>query len=224
MMLNNPEMVLLDVDGTLVDTVPDLAWSINCMLGQLGLPQHGENKVRGWVGNGLEVLIKRALTDEMDIEPDPVLFERARDCFIPIYTDNTCRLSKFYDGVVEGLEYLKQSGYKLGCVTNKRGEFTRILLEELGIYDAFGIVIAGDTLPRKKPDPLPLLHAAEHFGVDPEKSLMIGDSVNDVYAARAAGFQVLAVSYGYNHGRDIGEAEPDAVIDSLACLPELLAT
>lgn len=224
MMLNKPEMVLLDVDGTLVDTVPDLAWCIDLMLDQLGLPQRGEDKVRRWVGNGLEVLIKRALTDEMDGEPDPALFEQAYDCFIPIYTDNTCRLSTFYDGVAEGLAYLKQSVCNLGCVTNKRETFTRILLNELGIYDDFGIVIAGDTLPRKKPDPLPLLHAADHFGVDPEKSLMIGDSVNDVHAARAAGFQVLAVSYGYNHDRDISEAEPDAVIDSLARLPELFAT
>lgn len=224
MMLNKPELVLLDVDGTLVDTVPDLAWCIDRMLDKLGLPRRGEDRIRRWVGNGLEVLIKRALTGEMNGEPEPALFRQAYDCFIPIYTDNTCRLSTFYDGVTEGLLYLKQSDCKLGCVTNKRGTFTRILLQELGIYDDFGIVIAGDTLPKKKPDPLPLLHAADHFGVDPEKSLMIGDSVNDVRAARAAGFHVLAVSYGYNHGNDISDTEPDAVIDSLARLPELFAT
>ena len=117
---------------------------------------------------------------------------------------------------------MRDAGYKLGCVTNKAAEFTEPLLKDLGIYDRFGIVISGDSLPKKKPDPMPLLHAAAHFGVPVEKSLMLGDSVSDVNAARAAGFQIVCVSYGYNHGQDIRTAKPDAVIDSMVELEGLL--
>ena len=108
--------------------------------------------------------------------------------------------------------------YHIGCVTNKAGSFTATLLRDLGLADYFDLVISGDTLPKKKPDPMPLLRAAQHFGVSPAQSLMVGDSINDVKAARAASFQVACVNYGYNHGHDIREAEPDAVIDSLADL------
>ncbi len=220
--LSHTEMVLLDVDGTLVDTVPDLAWSVDTMLQEIGLPVRGEDKVRGWVGNGIETLIKRALTDADDGEPEAELFDQAFPLFMDIYADNAARHSRFYPGVEDGLEYLKQGDYRLGCVTNKRARFTEILLRSLGIYDDFGIVICGDTLPKRKPDPLPLLHAAEFFEVTPENSLMVGDSINDVGAARAAGFNVLCVSYGYNRGVDIRDAGPDVVIDSLSELPDYL--
>jgi phosphoglycolate phosphatase len=124
--------------------------------------------------------------------------------------------------VVEGLACLEAAGLPLGCVTNKAAQFTEPLLRDLGIRDAFGLVVSGDSLPRKKPDPLPLLHAAAHFGVAPEAALMVGDSVSDVRAARAAGFTIVCMSYGYNHGQDIRSAEPDAVVDSLAQVCGLL--
>ena len=111
----------------------------------------------------------------------------------------------------------------MGCITNKAAAFTEPLLKDLAIYDYFQIVVSGDTLPVKKPDPLPLLHAAQFFRVEPSGALMVGDSISDVKAARAAGFQVVCVSYGYNHGQDIRDAHPDAVIDSLAQLSTLLA-
>lgn len=222
MSLNNPEMVLFDLDGTLVDSAPDLAYAIDTMLEQVGLPKRGVEKIRHWIGNGIERTVKRALIDNMDGEPDPDLYERAYPVFIETYTKNAARLTQFYDGVTEVMEYLKKNNYKIGCVTNKREKFTHIVLKELGIFNDFGIVISGDSLPEKKPDPLPLLHAAKHFNVKPENSLMIGDSLNDVQAARAAGFKILCVSYGYNHGKDIREINPDAVVDSLAELPGLL--
>jgi phosphoglycolate phosphatase len=124
--------------------------------------------------------------------------------------------------VREGLAWLKQQGFKLGCVTNKAAQFTLPLLKNLGVYDDFGIVVCGDTLPEKKPHPAPLLHAAKHFGVSPQQSLMLGDSVSDVKAARAAGFKIICMSYGYNHGQDIRTSHPDAVIDSMAELPQHL--
>ena len=221
MSLNKPEMVLLDLDGTLVDTVPDLAYSIDTMLQEIDLPAAGEDKVRSWVGNGIEQLVKRALVNDIDAEPELDLYEKAFPLFLEIYTENACDRSTLYEGVQSGLEYLKVNKFDLGCVTNKRGQFTDILLTKLGIYDDFGIVIAGDTLPKKKPDPMPLLHAAEYFTASPEKSLMIGDSVIDVDAARAAGFQILCVSYGYTQGSDIRDAHPDIMVDSLAEISKL---
>ena len=223
MSLNHPEMVLLDLDGTLVDTVPDLTYCLDNMLRELSLPEAGETKVRKWVGNGIEQLVKRGLSNNLvpndfDKEPEALLFEKALPIFINSYRENACKHSQLYNGVREGLEYLTSNDFKLGCVTNKLSQFTNTILETLKIQDAFGIVISGDTLPKKKPDPLPLLHAAEYFNISPTQSLMVGDSVNDVHAARAAGFQVLCVSYGYNLGQDIRLAKPDHVVDSLADL------
>ncbi|UCE89671.1 MAG: HAD-IA family hydrolase, partial [Pseudomonadota bacterium] len=131
--------------------------------------------------------------------------------------------SHLYPGAREGLDYLKGQSYKLGCVTNKAAQFTEPLLQDLGVYDEFAIVVSGDTLPQKKPDPAPLLHAAAFFGVDPHAALLVGDSVSDVKAARAAGFQIVCMSYGYNHGMDVRDADPDAVIDSMAELKDLLS-
>ncbi len=221
-MITKPEMILIDVDGTLVDSVPDLAFCVDEMMQQLGMPVHGEAKVREWVGNGVERLTRRALIGQLDGEPDEALFEKAYPMYLALYAENTCKRSVLYPGVREGLDYMKSAGYKLGCVTNKAAAFTIPLLKELGIHDEFGIIVSGDDLPKKKPDPMPLLHIASHFGVSPAQSLMIGDSVSDVKAARAAEFQIICMSYGYNHGVDIREANPDAVIDSMAELEAIL--
>ena len=221
-MLNKPEMVLIDVDGTLVDSVPDMAFCVDEMMQQLGHSPHGEEKVREWVGNGVERLVRRALVGQLDGEPDEADFQKAYPIFLELYAQNTSKRSVLFPGVEEGIAYLKSAGYNLGCVTNKAAQFTIPLLKDLGVYDHFEIVVSGDTLPKKKPDPMPLLHVAEHFGVIPEKSLMLGDSVSDVKAARAAGFQIICMSYGYNHGMDIRDAHPDAVIDSMSELENLL--
>lgn len=224
MSLLQPKMILIDLDGTLVDSVPDLTYCVDAMMARLGRPARGEAAVRTWVGNGVERLVRRALIGRLDGEPDETDYQRAYPIFLELYAENTFNRSGLYPGVREGLEFMRDAGYPLGCVTNKAARFTEPLLQHLGIYDFFGIVISGDTLPRKKPDPLPLIHAAGHFGVKPEESLMIGDSVSDVNAARAAGFRVICTSYGYNHGVDIRESEPDAVIDSFVELRELLAS
>ena len=221
-MITKPEMILIDVDGTLVDSVPDLAFCVDEMMKQLDMPVHGEASVREWVGNGVERLTRRALIGQLKGEPDAALFEKAYPIFLELYAENTAKRSVLYPGVREGLDYLKTEGYKLGCVTNKAAQFTLPLLKALGIHDEFEIVVSGDDLPMKKPDPMPLLHVAGHLGVTPAQSMMIGDSVSDVKAARAAGFQIICMSYGYNHGVDIRDANPDAVIDSMAELPEIL--
>ena len=220
--MNRPKMILIDVDGTLVDSVPDLAFCVDAMMERLGRPPHGDAVVRDWVGNGVERLVRRALIGQLDGEPDEADFERALPIFLELYRENTSGRSFLYPGIREGLDYLQGAGYPLGCVTNKVAQFTEPLLRDLGVRDYFDIVVSGDTLPRKKPDPLPLLHAAEHFGVPPRDALMVGDSVSDVKAARAAGFGIICMSYGYNHGVDIRTAEPDAVMDSLIEIKGLL--
>jgi len=216
-------MILIDLDGTLVDSVPDLAYCVDELMVHLGRPSHGEAAVRNWVGNGVERLVRRALTGELDGEPSDAEFDHAYPIFLELYAENTSKRSGLYPGVREGLDYLLTNGNPLGCVTNKAAQFTLPLLRDLGVLDAFGLVVSGDTLPEKKPHPAPLLHAAAHFGVDPSDSLMIGDSVSDVKAARAAGFRIICMSYGYNHGQDIRLAEPDAVIDSMAELKSWIA-
>ncbi len=221
-MIKKPEMVLIDVDGTLVDSVPDLAYCIDEMLKELGLPVRGEERVRHWVGNGVERLVRRGLINELNGEPDEALFEKAMPIFNELYAVNTSKRSCLYPGVKEAMEFLKSSGVKIGCVTNKAAQFTLPIIQDLGIADYFEIVVCGDTLARKKPDPLPLLHSAEQLGVKPEHSLMLGDSMSDVKAARAAGFDIICMSYGYNHGEDIHTSNPDAVVDSMEEIKSLI--
>jgi len=220
--MNEPELILIDLDGTLVDSVPDLAYCVDTMLQSLSLPPEGEDRVRQWVGNGVERLVRRALTGQLDGEPEKELFDKAYSVFLELYQENNSKRSCVYPGVISGLDWLRQQKYKLGCVTNKSEQFTLPLLNALGLDSYFGIIVSGDTLPRKKPDPMPLLHAAEYFSVSPEKSLLLGDSISDVKAARAAGFGIICVSYGYNHGKDIRDANPDSVIDSFDALTEML--
>ena len=220
--LRSPRMILIDVDGTLVDSVPDLAYCVDELMRALDRPPHGEARVRNWVGNGVERLVRRALIGQLDGEPPEEDYARAYPVFLELYAENTSKRSRLYPGIREGVDWLQAQGYLLGCVTNKAAQFTIPLLQDLGVLDRFGIVVSGDTLPVKKPDPAPLLHAAKHFGVTAAESLMVGDSVSDVKAARAAGFQIVCMSYGYNHGVDIRTAQPDAVIDSLVELRGLL--
>ena len=222
MAIKKPAMVLIDVDGTLVDSVPDLAYCVDEMMKQLAMPVHGEDKVRNWVGNGVERLTRRALIGQLDGEPDDELFAKAYPIFLDLYDKNVCERSCLYEGVREAMDFLKTQDVKIGCVTNKNAQFTLPILEKLGVKDDFEIIICGDTLDKKKPDPLPLLHAAEKMGATPEQSLMLGDSMSDVKAARAAGFDIICMSYGYNHGEDIRNYNPDAVVDSMAEIKNII--
>ena len=189
---------------------------------KLGLQKWGETQVRHWVGNGVPKLVERALTGELEGQPIKEVFDVAYPIFLDLYKDNNAQRSYLYDGVREGLDYLKSQRYQLGCVTNKLEQFTHPLLKVLGIFNDFKIIISGDTLAKRKPDPMPLLYCAEHFNLKPEDCLMLGDSVSDVKAARAAGFDIICMSYGYNHGDDISVENPDLVIDSMNQLSDHL--
>ena len=167
-----------------------------------------------YIGNGIGWLVKRALTGDMHAEPEPALFEASMPVFEKHYRVRLLQ-SELYDGVLQGLNAMRDAGFKLGCITNKAGRFTGPLVDGLGLSGYFGVVVSGDTLTEKKPHPLPLLHAAEVLGAAPARTLMIGDSKNDVLAARAAGCPVFCVPYGYNHGRPVTELDVDAVIEKL---------
>ncbi|MEW5942972.1 MAG: phosphoglycolate phosphatase [Pseudomonadota bacterium] len=208
--------VVIDLDGTLLDTARDLAEAASRMLRELGRPATEVETIKGYIGNGIARLVKRALTGSMDGEPDAALFERALPLYQKHYADVLTLHTNPYPGVKEGLEALRGAGFRLACITNKAEKFTLPLLKEMGLLDFFELVLSGDTLPKKKPDPLPLRHAAAHFGAKPEEVLLIGDSLNDVQAARAAGCPVFCVPYGYNRGKDVRELDPDAVIGNIA--------
>ncbi len=217
-----PSFVLIDLDGTLVDSVPDLAYCVDEMMEQLNLPKRGLAAVRQWVGNGVQRLVERSLVNAVAGMPEQELMDKAYPIFLELYKDNTSQRSSVYEGVVEGIEWLQKQGYRIACVTNKAAAFTVPLLKDKGLFDYFEVIVSGDTCTEKKPHPMPLLHAAKLLKVDPAGALMVGDSRSDVTAARAAGFHIFCLTYGYNHGEDIRNYNPDVVMDSFIELPDYL--
>ncbi|HYF59994.1 MAG TPA: phosphoglycolate phosphatase [Burkholderiaceae bacterium] len=207
--------VLIDLDGTLLDTVADLAAGVNGMLADLGREPIPEAQVARYVGKGAEVLVHRALGGGLDARVDDALHARGHAAFLVRYAEANGRSARVYDGVREGLAEMRARGLRLACVTNKPQAFADPLLERCGLREAFALVIGGDALPRRKPDPLPLLHAAASLGARPDETVAIGDSLNDALAARAAGMAVLAVPYGYNEGGDVGALDVDGIVGSL---------
>lgn len=207
--------VTIDLDGTLLDTIPDLAAAANLMLDELGRPPLDAALIRTFVGKGIPRLVERALAGRIEGGADPGLFERALPIYERCYAAVNGRHTTLYPGVMAGLEQLRVRGFPLACVTNKSTRFTLPLLDCMKLSSFFREVIAGDTLPAKKPDPAPLIHACGKFGIAPRDMLMIGDSVNDAQAARAAGCPVFCVTYGYNEGRDVRELDIDAIVSTL---------
>ncbi len=216
-------LVLFDLDGTLVDSIGDLAWCGNQMLRELGLGAREPEAFRAWVGNGVERFVKRSLTGDMEAEPDEALFEQGLECFNALYAENISVHSRIYPGVESALERFARCRLHLACVTNKPEPFTSRLLDALGLATYFELVVAGNTTARKKPDPMPLHYAADYFELDYHDCLMVGDSTSDVRAARAAGFAIVCVPYGYNHGKNIRDAEPDLVVEDLTKLADMFA-
>jgi len=208
--------VVIDLDGTLLNTAPDLAHAAELMMADLGMPCPSLDTIATYIGNGVSRLVKRVLTGEMDAEPEAGLFDRAIKLYQKHYGEHVSLHSRPYDGVVEGLDAFKAMGVHVACITNKAEAFTHPLLKDTGLFDYFELILSGDSLPKRKPDPLPLLHACERFGIQPSELLLIGDSLNDTQAARAAGSPVFCVPYGYNRGRPVAELDLDAVVATLA--------
>lgn len=207
--------ILIDLDGTLLHTAPELAESANRMLRDMGRTPVSQDLLMSYIGNGISWLVKRALTGDMYAEPDTALYEKALPIFEKHYTELLLQ-SKLFDGVLAGLESMKAAGFRLGCITNKVARYTEPLLQGLGLSEYFEIVLSGDSLPEKKPHPMPLLHAAKFFDVPVAQVLLIGDSINDAIAARAAGCPIFCVPYGYNHGESVDGLDIDKVISNLS--------
>ncbi len=217
----NISAILIDLDGTLLHTAPELAESANRMLRDMSRPAVSQDLLMSYIGNGIVWLVKRALTGDMHAEPDVTLYEKAMPIFEQHYSELLLQ-SKLFDGAIEGLNAMRAAGFRLGCITNKVARYTEPLLKGVGLAHYFEIVLSGDSLPEKKPHPLPLLHAAKFFGVPVEQVLFIGDSLNDTIAARAAGCPVVCVPYGYNHGEPVDGLDLDAVIPDLASVMKLI--
>jgi phosphoglycolate phosphatase len=214
------EAVMIDLDGTLLDTMADLAAAANLMLEALGEEALPLATLRNFVGKGIPRLVERALARNIDGRAAPEAMARALPVFERFYAGVNGRHTMIYPGVREGLEQMRAAGFRLACVTNKAGAFTIPLLERTGLAGYFELTVSGDTLPRKKPDPMQLLHACTQFGIAPQRMLMIGDSGNDVLAARAAGCPVFCVPYGYNEGHDVQSLDVDAIVGALTeCIP-----
>ncbi len=218
----NIKAVVIDLDGTLLDTASDLALAAELMMGDLGMTCPSRDVIKTYIGNGVSRLVKRVLVGDMDAEPDADLFARALPIYQKHYGAHVADQTRPFPGVVEGLEAFRKMGLHVAVITNKAEQFTHPLLKATGLFDYFELILSGDSLPRRKPDPLPLQHACKVFGVQPHELLLIGDSLNDTQAARAAGSPVFCVPYGYNRGRPVEELDLDAVVPSLAAAAQLL--
>lgn len=210
-----PRLAMFDLDGTLLDSVPDLAAAVDKMLMLLGRQPAGGAQVRDWVGNGSRVLVRRALAGQL--QHDDVADELADEAlalFMQAYSGGH-ELTSVYPGVRECLDWLRERDVKLAIITNKPSQFIEPLLEEKGLTGYFQWLVGGDTLPQQKPDPAALLWVMDQAGVEPGASLFVGDSRNDVRAAKAAAVACVALSYGYNHGEPIANEEPSLVLDDL---------
>ncbi len=216
------KLLAFDLDGTLLDSLPDLAASLELTLAELNLPLHHQEKVRGWIGNGARLLVKRALAGEMNGDVPAELFDRAYPVFLKHYADNLNVASVLYDGVEETLNVLRTKGIAMACITNKPEQFTTPLLKQLGLEGLFDKVVCGDTFEERKPHPMPLLETAQFFNVLPEQSMMVGDSVNDIAAAQAAGFYSICVDYGYHGGDNVHQLGADRVISQFPDIVQLI--
>lgn len=210
-----PRLVMFDLDGTLVDSVADIELNLNRALADLGLSSVTLAQVKNWVGRGASRLVYCVL-DHQRQSPD--LHDALLARFMVRYEATVCEASAPYAGVRELLAACRAEGLHLACVTNKPYVPARGLLAALDLLEPFDLLLGGDSLVHKKPHPGPLLHCLRHFGVKADEALMVGDSRNDVEAARAAGVKVLAVPYGYNHGEPVADSRPDWLVESLSAL------
>lgn len=224
-MSNNIKLIAFDLDGTLLDSVPDLAVAADQAVQALGFPAVSEEQVRDYVGNGADVLVGRALSQSMTIDPalDEALLVKARELFDDFYDKSGHKLSHLYPAVTETLAELKQAGFTLALVTNKPSKFVPEILAKHGIDKYFVDVLGGDAFPEKKPNPVALNWLMEKHNCQPEEMLMVGDSKNDILAAKNAGCAAFGLTYGYNHGEPIAASNPDFVADTIADLIDVVA-
>jgi phosphoglycolate phosphatase len=206
------DAAIVDLDGTLVDTLGDFDLAINLTLAELALPPLDRAFIERTVGKGSEHLLRSSLAA---VGGDAAQYDAAWAHYQRHYRAVNGQHSAVYAGAIEGLHRLRAAGLTLACVTNKPRDFAVALLERKGLAVHFAQVFGGDSFERKKPDPLPLLRAAAALGSPPARTLVIGDSANDAIAAQAAGCPLVLVSYGYNHGESVHGLGADAVVDRI---------
>jgi len=225
MKLNPKKLLIFDLDGTLINSALDLGLAINYMLAKIGRNPFEDTTIHHWVGNGAEILVRRALSASRDIDEDLdiELVEEALGIFLYSYENNLANATVTYAGVKDTLQELKSQAYTLAIVTNKPFRFVQPILESLNLDNIFELVLGGDSLEEKKPHPEPLLYVCDTFDIPIEESLMIGDSKNDILAANACEMDSVAVTYGYNYGEDIRKHNPSIVIDAFSELLEYLS-
>lgn len=216
--------LLFDLDGTLVDSVPDLAASVNFALGTIDHPSREQAEIRQWVGNGVDRLLHRAITASSDGVADAQLHQRAVQGFEFWYRDHYADQSRLYEGVTELLAALQLRGFKMACVTNKPHPFTLPLLTKFAIDHYFQAVIGGDSTATRKPDPLPLLTALDQLDSTANESVMIGDSINDFLAGQRSGMATIMVSWGYSQGIDLDNLGADGLVQQIGQLLPLIDT
>lgn len=207
---------IFDLDGTLVDTLPDFDVALNAMLRELALPAIDAHAIETLIGRGSEHLIRSVLAH---VGAPAVRYDQAWASYWKHYLAINGQHARVYSGVREGLQALRDAGLRLACLTNKPTDFARPLLERKELASYFDLVFGGDAFERKKPDPLPLWRTCEALGSSPASTLMIGDSSNDARAARAARCRVVLVTYGYNHGEPIRAVDADGFVDSISHVP-----
>ncbi|WP_375751670.1 phosphoglycolate phosphatase [Vibrio sp. HN007] len=224
MSLEKIKLIAFDLDGTLLDSVPDLTVAVDQAVQELGYPAITEEQVREWVGNGADVLLGRALSRSLEVseELDPELRKKARELFNGFYASCGHNRSPLYPTVFETLIKLHEAGYKLALVTNKPGVFVPEIMEQHKIDHLFVEVIGGEDFPRRKPDPIALNWLLEKYELSAEEMLMVGDSKNDILAAKNVKCPSFALTYGYNHGEPISDSQPDFIADELAELLNIL--
>jgi phosphoglycolate phosphatase len=213
--------VLLDLDGTLVHTAPEISRAANSMLAKMNLPTLTAVQITTYIGDGATTLIKRCLTGRIDGAPEPALLATAQALFFEYYAQIVTE-SQPYPNALAGLISIKNAGLRTACVTNKPSSFTLPLLQKYDLLRYFDLVVSGDTLPRKKPEPDQIFYVCEQFGVLVQDVVMVGDSKTDISAARSAGCKMFAVPYGYNQGQRIEASEVEALIDNIGDVLDLV--
>ncbi|WP_409240662.1 phosphoglycolate phosphatase [Mergibacter septicus] len=207
------KVIGFDLDGTLVNSLPDLALSVNSALAEFNLPPADESLVLTWIGNGADILIERAIEWTGQVF-DQTTKDQIKESFNHYYAQNLCNVSRLYPQVKETLTILKQQGYTLAVVTNKPTRHVQPVLSAFGIDHLFSETLGGQSLPAIKPHPAPLYYLCGKFGILPQELLFVGDSKNDILAAKAAGCPVVGLTYGYNYNIPIAEAKPDWAFDN----------
>lgn len=220
--LTGVRAAIIDLDGTMVHTAPDFQVAINRMRAEFGLAPLDVATIIEFVGKGSENLMRRVLAVDFGADEVERRFAAALDSYQRHYLDINGDYSSVYDGVHEGLASMQAQGIRLACVTNKPIAFARPLLEKTGLSQYFELVYGGDSLPKKKPDPLPMLTVCSDFALEPSEVVAIGDSSNDAEAARAAGCRSLTVPYGYNHGKPVQSVDTDGIVGTLLVAAQLL--